>query len=86
MKRLPVVLPLLFLSTLSGCINAPVVVQSGCQVDRSLIVKLDNRKPKGKKVPVPEIMDKILPAIVDDIKRDNDRKEKLHKQLDQCGV
>ena len=87
MRTLPAALLLLCLLLLSGCASPPTVVQSGCQVDRSLVVTLSDRKPKqGDTVMVEDILQTILPALVDDIAIDNARKEQLHQQLDKCGV
>lgn len=72
------------LLTLSGCSSSPIL-QSGCVIDRSLIVELSDHNP-GTEVTVGKIVKDILPAMVDDIHRDNLRKQELHKQLDTCGV
>lgn len=54
-------------------------------VDRSLIVTMSDQDPGGP-VTIEEIVDEILPAMVDDIHLDNKRKQELHEQLDLCGV
>ncbi len=72
------------LLALSGCSSSPVL-QSGCVIDRSLIVEINDHNP-GTEVTVGKIVEEILPAMVDDIHRDNLRKQELHKQLDTCGV
>lgn len=66
----------------SGCASRTAVVQTGCEIDETLIVKLDERYP-GANAPLGTI-EQTIPEFVKDIRGDNARKDQLLKQLEKC--